>query len=82
MFETLKARGDQLVKGIVALASHFDMEIIAEGVETEAQHEMLQRLGIRYAQGYFYRRPGSAATIAEMQRDASLVRYAVSSPLR
>ena len=78
----LERRGDQLVKGIVALASHFDMEIIAEGVETEAQHEMLQRLGIRYAQGYFYRRPGSAASIAEMQRDASLVRYALSSPVR
>ncbi|SDE28871.1 EAL domain-containing protein [Paraburkholderia lycopersici] len=78
----LDKRGDQLVKGIVAMASHFEMAIIAEGVETEAQHEMLCRLGIPYAQGYFYRRPGTAGSIADMQRDASLVRYALSSPIR
>ncbi|WP_258396907.1 EAL domain-containing protein [Paraburkholderia unamae] len=76
----LEKRGDQLIKGIAAVAKHFDMEIIAEGVETEAQHEILCRLGIPYAQGYFYRRPGSAQSVAEMQHDAGLVRYALSTP--
>jgi EAL domain-containing protein (putative c-di-GMP-specific phosphodiesterase class I) len=33
------------------------MQAIAEGVETEAQHGALQRLGIPYGQGYLYRRP-------------------------
>jgi c-di-GMP phosphodiesterase len=78
----LEKRGDQLVKGIVAVASHFDMQIIAEGVESEAQHDMLRRLGIPYAQGYFYQRPGSAASIAQMQHDAGLVRHALSQPAR
>jgi c-di-GMP phosphodiesterase len=78
----LEKRGGQLIKGIAAVASHFDMEIIAEGVETEAQHDMLRRLGIPYAQGYFYRRPGPAASIAEMRHEPGRVRLAVSQTLR
>ena len=33
------------------------MQVIAEGVETQAQHDALHRLGIPYGQGYLYRRP-------------------------
>ncbi|MDI9682489.1 EAL domain-containing protein, partial [Burkholderia cenocepacia] len=33
------------------------LKIIAEGVETEAQHRALHAVGIQYAQGYLYQRP-------------------------
>ncbi len=64
--QQLERRGDQLMKGIAAVASHFGMEIIAEGVETQAQHQMLCRLGIAYAQGFYYQRPGPAASVAHL----------------
>ncbi|HKT64061.1 MAG TPA: EAL domain-containing protein [Burkholderia sp.] len=46
-----------LIEGIAAVAHHYDLKIIAEGVETEEQHRALQAVGIQYAQGYLYQRP-------------------------
>jgi EAL domain-containing protein (putative c-di-GMP-specific phosphodiesterase class I) len=40
-----------------AFAASARTAVIAEGIETEAQHDFLQRLGIRYGQGYLYGRP-------------------------
>jgi EAL domain-containing protein (putative c-di-GMP-specific phosphodiesterase class I) len=31
--------------------------LIAEGIETEAEHEQLRHLGIPFGQGYYYARP-------------------------
>ncbi|RKT99204.1 cyclic diguanylate phosphodiesterase [Burkholderia sp. Nafp2/4-1b] len=47
----------KLIEGIAAVAHHYDLKIIAEGVETEEQHRALQAVGIQYAQGYLYQRP-------------------------
>jgi len=47
----------KLIEGIAAVAHHYGLKIIAEGVETEAQHRALHAVGIQYAQGYLYQRP-------------------------
>ncbi|AFQ51813.1 EAL domain-containing protein [Burkholderia cepacia] len=47
----------KLIEGIAAVARHYDLKIIAEGVETEEQHRALHAVGIQYAQGYLYQRP-------------------------
>nr|WP_241303243.1 EAL domain-containing protein [Burkholderia stabilis] len=52
--------GAGLIEGIAAVAHHYDLKIIAEGVETEAQHRALHAVGIQYAQGYLYQRPQRA----------------------
>ncbi len=46
-----------LVRAILALASTLGIDTIGEGVETEEQREILQKLGCRYGQGYLYGRP-------------------------
>ena len=46
-----------LVAGMVAFCRHTDMEMIAEGVETEHELGTLRRLGVRMAQGYILGRP-------------------------
>ncbi|MFM0498480.1 EAL domain-containing protein [Paraburkholderia caledonica] len=56
--------GADLISGIVALARHFGVEVIAEGVETQSQHEGLKSVGVPYAQGYLYQRPASAQQLA------------------
>ena len=42
---------------IVNLAKAIDMKIVAEGVETQKQKEILSDLGVNIVQGYFYDRP-------------------------
>ena len=44
---------------MVELARELDIRVIAEGVETRAEFEKLQSLGIRYQQGYFIARPAT-----------------------
>jgi EAL domain-containing protein (putative c-di-GMP-specific phosphodiesterase class I) len=55
--------GGDLVKGIVSVARHFGLQVIAEGVETEAQHQALQTADVPFAQGYLYQRPVRAAEL-------------------
>ena len=43
-----------LVTAIMYLAKGFGLEVVAEGVETEAQREFLLNSGCRYAQGYLF----------------------------
>ncbi|OXI31214.1 cyclic diguanylate phosphodiesterase [Burkholderia sp. AU16741] len=53
----------KLIEGIAAVAHHYGLKIIAEGVETEAQHRALHAVGIQYAQGYLYQRPMRAENL-------------------
>lgn len=46
-----------LVKTVIALAKGLNMTIVAEGVETEKEHNMLLELGCDMAQGFLYGRP-------------------------
>jgi EAL domain-containing protein (putative c-di-GMP-specific phosphodiesterase class I) len=46
-----------MVSAIIAIARSFDMDVIAEGVETSAQLEVLQQLGCHNIQGYHFSRP-------------------------
>jgi len=46
-----------IAKMIVALADSIGLSVIAEGVETQAQREMLSSLGCRTYQGYLFSRP-------------------------
>lgn len=46
-----------ILKGIIELAKAFNRNVIAEGVETLEQSEMLLQLGCSWAQGYLIARP-------------------------
>ena len=52
-----------LVEAIVRLAQTFDLDLVAEGVETGTQSLILSRLGCLKAQGYLYAPPLPAADI-------------------
>jgi EAL domain-containing protein (putative c-di-GMP-specific phosphodiesterase class I) len=49
-----------LVAGMLHFASSIGVEIIAEGVETEAERLTLQQLGVALGQGFLFGRPASA----------------------
>lgn len=46
-----------LVRSIVAMASGLGMEVVAEGVESQAQAEAVVKLGVDYLQGFHLARP-------------------------
>ena len=58
------ANDDALVSAIVALANRLSIEVVAEGVETEAQARFLTDLGCRELQGYLFSRPLAAVDVA------------------
>lgn len=55
----------KVVRGIIALGRAFDMDLIAEGVETEPQESWLREAGCQYLQGYRFGRPADAAETEE-----------------
>lgn len=48
---------DDIVKTIISLGQSMEIELIAEGIETERHQRRLLELGCRYGQGYFYSKP-------------------------
>jgi diguanylate cyclase (GGDEF)-like protein len=50
-----------IVGAIIAMASHLQIEVVAEGVEGWPQLEALRRLGCRYAQGFLFAEPQPAS---------------------
>jgi diguanylate cyclase (GGDEF)-like protein/PAS domain S-box-containing protein len=53
--------GREIIRTIMALAQGLDLQVIAEGVETDEQAGALKELRCDYAQGYKYSRPVPAA---------------------
>jgi diguanylate cyclase (GGDEF)-like protein/PAS domain S-box-containing protein len=46
-----------IVQAIVALGASLHLDVIAEGVETQGQRDVLMRLGCHHFQGYLFGRP-------------------------
>jgi len=61
-----------LASAIVVLGQSLKLNVIAEGVETEAQRDFLQQCGCRVMQGYLFSRPVPAADITQLLEKAAL----------
>ena len=57
-----------ILEGVVSLASAFNREVIAEGVETVEHGKLLLQLGCHLAQGYGIARPMAAADLLPWAR--------------
>jgi diguanylate cyclase len=53
---------------VTRLASAFDLVVVAEGVETEAQHRAVAAIGCPQGQGFLYGRPGSLVDLRDALR--------------
>lgn len=51
------ARANAVTQAIMTLGHSLNIEIVAEGIETEVQRKTLMSLGCRYGQGYLFGRP-------------------------
>jgi diguanylate cyclase (GGDEF)-like protein/PAS domain S-box-containing protein len=57
---------EPIVRTLMTLAEAFDVRVVAEGVETVRQREVLRDAGCRLAQGFLYARPISAAEMVTL----------------
>ena len=58
----------QIVRTIVELARVLGMDVVAEGIESVAQYQLLRDLGCRFGQGYLFAKPLPAESITELLR--------------
>jgi len=70
-----------IVEAIVGMARALSLDVIAEGVENEAQLSELRRLGCDYAQGHLFSRALPAEKISTLL-GSGVLRYSGISPAR
>lgn len=61
-------RDAAIVKAVVGLGTSLGLDVIAEGVETQAQHTFLAALGCQQFQGYLFSRPLPVAAFDQLLR--------------
>ncbi len=59
---------NSIVESLIKLAHKLDLNIIAEGIETEEQNHFLATHNCNYAQGYFFNRPVNGEEIDALLR--------------
>jgi EAL domain-containing protein (putative c-di-GMP-specific phosphodiesterase class I) len=67
--QTLHQEGSEvqiITTTIIALGRALKLQVVAEGVETEAQVEVLRRAGCHHLQGYLISRPVPSAQMARL----------------
>ena len=74
-----------IAQAVITLGHSLKLEVIAEGVETQAQRQQLARMGCEMYQGYLFSRPVPLAEFETLlQRHAAAaadVRHATQHPL-
>jgi EAL domain-containing protein (putative c-di-GMP-specific phosphodiesterase class I) len=62
-----------VVKATIGLAREMGMAVIAEGVETQRQAELLMAWGCSEAQGFYYAQPLTPEELAPLLRNGGIV---------
>ena len=57
--EDMDIRDEIVIRDVVDMGKHLELQIIVEGVETREQSDFLEMLGCDIAQGYYFSRPVS-----------------------
>jgi diguanylate cyclase (GGDEF)-like protein/PAS domain S-box-containing protein len=55
-----------IVQAVIEMAKALGLDVVAEGVETETQADLLHDLGCKYAQGFYFARPAPAEHISRL----------------
>ena len=64
----------RVLEHIVQMGAQLRVPLVAEGVETAAQADGLERVGFQYAQGYFFYNPMDASEAENVLRSRSIMR--------
>jgi PAS domain S-box-containing protein len=56
----------EIVRIIVMLAHNLGLKVVAEGIETQTQLDLLRKIGCELGQGYFFSKPADHETIEKL----------------
>lgn len=59
-------RMNAVVRTLIQLSADLNMKSVAEGIETEAQHLELQKIGCQVGQGYYYYKPMTLTEVEQL----------------
>ena len=68
-YDLLAVQSDE---GVRVRAEALGLDVVAEGVETLEQAEILVGLGCHRAQGFYFAKPGPAAELRELLANSSI----------
>ena len=71
-----------LADGIVQIARTLHLEVVAEGIESEVQRDLLTEMGCHYGQGYLLAMPMQPSEAEELARHGFPVMPSVPTPRR
>ncbi len=69
----MATEGTAVIRATLLVANEYGHNVIAEGVETEDQWQLLRQLGVRFIQGYLVSRPMEAHAVAGWLEETRLV---------
>lgn len=69
---TTKNKNLVIIKAIIAMGHSLNKKIVAEGIETEEQYQLMKKLGCDEAQGYYFKRPVTKDEFAKLLARGSL----------
>ena len=70
-----------LIEAIINLGHRLGKRVVAEGVETEAQHRYLEEIGCDDGQGYLYCQPVDETTMTSLLAQGTLLRQEQSTSI-
>ena len=59
-----------IVKAVIDMANALNMAVVAEGIETQHQLDVLKGLGCEYGQGYLFGRPLNATDTEQLLKNS------------
>jgi len=59
----------ELVRSIITLSQNLEMDIIAEGVETLQEAQILKEMGCKHVQGFYFAKPAAEKDIVDLVRN-------------
>lgn len=67
-----RADGSIILQSLTEMASRLGVDVVCEGIETEAQEKLARDCGCRYGQGFRYFKPVSAVELPDMIEKSSI----------
>jgi EAL domain-containing protein (putative c-di-GMP-specific phosphodiesterase class I) len=72
----------EIVRAVIMLADALGLQVLAEGIETREQLELLRQYGCRKGQGFYFERPVPAHQVPPLLNTAAPARHKASEPSR
>ena len=74
--------GMQIVAAVIGLGKNLNLQVLAEGIETEAQFDFLRRQGCNSAQGFLFSQPVAAIDLPPLMRERAFApRLSAGGPI-